>query len=353
MKLSKLFLMLWNAFAFPMYLAVANAHLSSANVVNKYLNRVALIRAVPNLIHTLFAVEESLGNAVGKYMEFFRTNKITVDVTPLTEGVTKDAIAYTQTKISLTIEQHGNYILTSDLTQATETDVALNDAVDTLGENAGETLDTVAREAFVGGTTVCRANGVASRVAIITACAKADLDRLQNTLKSANAGMITRLVPTDTRTDIQNVAAAYPVIVHTDLEDDIETAAGTKWTPVEKYPTGAVIFPGEFGKYRSLRFMSTTNAKVHADLGGAVAGTGLRSTTGTSCDVYTMLAFANRGCARVALAGESLRIIRKSAKEGGTSDPLEQRNTTGWKASQVFGILDHNFIARLELAATE
>ena len=56
------------------------------------------------------------------------------------------------------------------------------------------------------------------------------------------------------------------------------------------------------------------------------------------------------GISRV--SGEAMRNIVKPLGSAGTADPLDQRSTSGWKASFVAKILNENFAVRIEHAVS-
>ena len=54
----------------------------------------------------------------------------------------------------------------------------------------------------------------------------------------------------------------------------------------------------------------------------------------------------------VTISGEAMKNIVKPLGSAGTADPLDQRSTSGWKATFVTKILNENFILRLEHAVS-
>jgi len=86
--------------------------------------------------------------------------------------------------------------------------------------------------------------------------------------------------------------------------------------------------------------------------GGGAKGT-MVSTTGTSADVYPMLAFGKEAWGQVALRGQgaiaaSIIPVGQKTKD----DPLAQRGYVGWKGWHCAVILNQLWMARLEVACT-
>ena len=106
----------------------------------------------------------------------------------------------------------------------------------------------------------------------------------------------------------------------------------------------------EFGEINGIRFIATTNANIEADAGGD-KGT-LVSTSGTKADVYQTLILAKDAFGLVPLQKGGIENIIKKAKDSGTSDALNQRNTSGWKTYTTAKILNDDFMVRLEHGVT-
>ena len=125
----------------------------------------------------------------------------------------------------------------------------------------------------------------------------------------------------------------------------------------EEYGTGEAIHEAEIGSLPSagIRFLESTQARVYADAGAAATGVGgvaVKSTTGTSADVYVTLIFGTNAYGLVPLAGNALKTIVKGRGTSGAADPLDQVGTIGWKAKTTQVILNDNFMTRIESAAT-
>jgi N4-gp56 family major capsid protein len=134
------------------------------------------------------------------------------------------------------------------------------------------------------------------------------------------------------------VAPAYIGIVSPEGWYDLQDETG--WVPVEKYSSTMKLLEGEVGKLGDVRFIETTNAKVFT-AGGA-----------SSIDVHTTLILGAEAYGITRISGESLKNIVKPLGSAGSADPLEQRGTTGWKATFVAKILNDAFMVRIEHAVT-
>ncbi len=110
------------------------------------------------------------------------------------------------------------------------------------------------------------------------------------------------------------------------------------FTKVEFYANPQTRMDGEIGKVSNTRFVETVNAKVFTG-----AGSG-------GIDVYSTLIIAKWSYGISRLAGHAVENIVKPLGSAGTADPLNQRETSGWKAYFVALILNDDFILRIEHA---
>mgnify|MGYP002517955624 CR=1 FL=1 len=69
-------------------------------------------------------------------------------------------------------------------------------------------------------------------------------------------------------------------------------------------------------------------------------------------DVYATLVLGDNAYGTTQLGGEGLQHIVKQLGSAGTSDPLNQRATAGWKADKVTVRLTEAFMVRIETAST-
>ena len=275
--------------------------------------------AVPKLVHDQFGQRHPIPKNGGKTIEFRKYSPLPKLTTPLTEGVTPDGQALNMTTIEATVAQYGGYITLSDILLLTAVDNNLMQATKLLGNQAGATLDTITREVLVGGTNVIYSGGVASRAAL-TATSKLTVDDIMKAvraLKNQNAEKI----------DGSFVAVIHPDVAYDLMHDDL-------WEAVKTYADPADWYEGEIGKIAGCRFVETTEAKIFE--GG----------------VYATLVLGDNAYGTTELEGGGLEHIVKQLGSAGTSDPINQRATAGWKATKVAERLVEQFMVRIESKST-
>ena len=281
--------------------------------------------AQPELVHDQFGQKHPIPQNGGKTIEFRKFVPLGKALTPIVEGVTPDGQSLTVTKLEATVAQYGNYVTLSDIVQLTAIDNTLVETTKLLGAQAGMTLDTVTREVLNGGTSVIYAGGKDAREALDETCKLTvdDIYKAARFLKAQNA---------------PKIEGGYVAIIHPDVAYDL--MRDTEWTDVHKYSATTEIFNGEIGKIAGVRFVETTEAKIFADAGAS------------NRDVYSTLVLGANAYGVTELSGGGLQHIVKQLGSGGTSDPLNQRGTAGWKATKTAEILVDNYMTRIESCST-
>lgn len=315
-------------------------------------NRSLLKRAYPYLMHQQFGQHYPLGLRKGQSMVFRRYEKLAQNTVPLTEGVTPEGTNLVKRDYVATIKQYGDYMIISDFVDMTHVDPIIQQGVELMGEAMGESMDSVYREYLVVGTAVgfTLATGLPSgttptRSDVVGSLCPEILDAALVILKREEAKIFKPTIPGSVGHNTFPVAKAYWCLIHTDVEEDLylnfnvandagSTSASGLFVPVESYAAGGGVMENEVGKYRNIRFITSTNTKVWTGEGAA------------SADVYAALIFGRDAYGIVPLQrGSGRTIIQRS---GGNTDPLEQRNTVGWKSAGCAIILNDAWMYRVE-----
>lgn len=273
---------------------------------------------------------------------------IPVATTPLTEGVTPSGNKIANQDYTVTLAQYGDYVTITDVIMDTHTDSILQQTTDILGEQAAVTVETLRFNVLKAGTNVFYANNVGGRSSVVAAIALADQRRVTTALNRQNSKKITQVVASSPDYNTKSVEASYMAVCHPDLETDIRGMSGFK--PVADYGPHTTPFEGEIGSVEQVRYLTSTVIAPWADAGGAKGV--MRSTSGTSADVYPILIFGRDAFGIVPLKGKSAMTPMVVNPKPAPGDPLAQRGTVGWKLYTATVILQEAFMARLEVAAT-
>lgn len=275
---------------------------------------------------------------------------VPVAITPLVEGVTPSGSKLANQDYTATLAQYGDYVTITDVVMDTHTDPILAQATEILGESAALTVETLRFNVLKAGTNVFYGNSVAGRTDVITSITLADQRRVTTALNRQNAKKITTVVASNADYNTKSVEAAYVGLTHPDMETNIRSMSGFK--PVSDYGTHTTPWEGEIGSVEQVRYLTSTVFAPWTDAGGAVGATGLRSTGGTSIDVYPVIYFARDAFGIVPLKGKSSITPMVVNPKPAAGDPLGQRGTVGWKLYTTTVILQDAWMARLEVGAS-
>ncbi len=318
--------------------------------IQTFYDRVLLERALPYLAHNLFGQQRPVSLNSGDAPKFRRYSSLTQSTAPLTEGVTPASASWGYTDVTGHLKQYGNWLEIADFIQLTSQDRVVTEASEVLGENAGESLDSIYRDVLAAGSSVFYANSVAGRSSIITKLAAADFNMILRSMRTDNCKYWKEnpIIGTD-RVGTSPIPASYFAIAHPYTCYDLEGVLTTSYTKVHQYSDPKMALPNEHGAYKSIRFIESTNAKIVADSGGTAVSNTLKYTTSSAAaDIYCTLIFGQNAYGITPLSGNALKTIVKSLGSGGTADPMDQRSTVAWKAVTDCVILNDDFMYRYE-----
>ena len=318
-----------------------------------YYDRKLLERAQPELVHTEFGQDRALKGRNTKSITFRRWEALAVATTALVEGITPVGSSLSKTDITATVSQYGDYVTVSDILTWTSRDEVLNEAADVLGEQAGQSIDQIARDILVAGTSVFCHEGSdvwgTTRTNVDGLIAASGLNKALRLLQNNNAKVFTKMIKPGTGVGTQSISPSFWGIVSPYTLYDLRGITG--FVSVKDYAAQQEVMKSEVGSYRELRFVMSTQAKFFPDAGANVTS-GHKTTSATKEDVYATLIMGMNAYGKVPLTGHAMEMISKPLGSGGTEDPLNQRATAGWKAAQTFVILNNNFMTRLEHGVT-
>ena len=116
----------------------------------------------------------------------------------------------------------------------------------------------------------------------------------------------------------------------------MKTAANTQFTPVHKYGSRDGLLPHEVGALDEVRFVLSNNPQVFT--GAGAAGIDVHATLVMGADFYGYI------------MPQNITMIVKPFGSSGTADPLDQRQTIGWKMYYTAVILQQLAGVRIEHA---
>lgn len=292
-----------------------------------YYDTTLLETAEKNLVHDQFGMKKPIPKGRGKTIEFRCFDDLPKKTDKLTEGVTPDGQKLEVTSLTAEVGQYGGYVTVSDVLDMTAIDPVIVQATKKIAKQGGETLDTLTRDVLAAGTQVQYAEGQVNMRNQLTQEHKLTIDAVR------------RAVRTLKNNNIDPYDECYVGIIHPDVAYDL--MSDEKWVNVKSYSDPEGIYKGEIGKIENVRFVETTEAKKWVNKG-----------SGSSVDVYSTLIIGDGAYGVTEIEGGGMEVIVKQQGSGGTSDPLNQRSTIGWKATHVAKILNEKAMVRIETGCT-
>ena len=280
--------------------------------------------AEANLVHEQFGQKRPIPANGGKNIEFRKFASLPKALTPLTEGVTPDGKSLTVSTVTATVNQYGDYITQSDVLELTAIDNTIVEATKILGRQAGVTLDTVVRNVMQSGTNVTYCPKVAADGSETAVTSRTALDNTSQLTVKVLQQVVAKLRAQNAPT----INGKYVGIIHPYAAYDL--MRDPEWIDAHKYTTPENIFNNEIGEIAGIRFVESSEAKIYS---GGVFGT---------------LVMGDGAYGVTEITGGGLQTIVKQKGSAGTSDPLDQRSSVGWKAMRTAELLIPQYLVRIE-----
>jgi N4-gp56 family major capsid protein len=276
--------------------------------------------------------------ANSKTVIFRGFNKLSLALTPLSEGVSPAGQNLTMNSVTAVLSQYGDFTTITDVAEFLYDRSLIKDASDVLGVQSSETIDTVIMNVVTAGTNVIYGDGTVSTRVTVTGAMKLAANLITRDIRFLERNNVEKFGP------MPMIGAAYALVGHPDVMYDLRLdtnfiAAVNYSSPTPANEYRGDLFTGELGYWMGARIISTTLSAVYA---GAGAG---------GVTVYGVVCYGKGAYAVSEFTGGLNTYIHTGGVQD-TSDPLEQRSTVGWKWEGVAVILDNNRIVRNEVSAT-
>ena len=319
-------------------------------------------------------------NGGSSSVKWERVNNLAANTTTLAElsGTAaaffgRNFVTPTLSVVTATILKKGNAIILTEEIDLFNVNTKAAKLLDTLGANAGESLNALMFTAYQGlAANVRQSNGVAGGGALGTGAGSSVSATISvNDIKFAvnaineNAGRTFTAIGTgSTNIGTQPIRSSYYGICHVDVEEDIRSLTG--FIPVEQYAGYTETMPFEFGAAGGVRWASTQVSTV-ATGAGKVSSVGLRGASTKAHNVYDSFVYGQEMMGTVGLGNmhatnsyemynpktpPAVELIVKQVGSAGAADPFSEIGTIAWKAFHVGQVLNQNWGARIRSGAS-
>lgn len=349
-----------------------------------------------------FGQKQPLPKNGGNKVEWRKFDTFKKATTPLTEGVTPDGNTVNMTKIEKAIAQYGDYTTISDRLELEAVDPVIVGVTEEHGAQAGDTLEVITRNEVITGTVVEYAGSETSRktltnsdlltATLVNKAATALKKMKAPTINGKYIAIIHPSVAFDLResagwidvhkyanpTEIYNgeIGELHGVRFIEDTEQKIwkgepltegnaNLSVKTNVSAATTVPVKEAISADEAAALAGRPILiGTVAAEIASATAGAAGSASLttKAAVTVSADdviypgeggagnvaVYATVFFGKDAWGIIEPSAESLEVIVKQRGSAGTSDPLDQRSTVGWKASHAAQILYDERIVRVE-----
>ena len=291
-----------------------------------YYNRELLRTFEPELVHLQFGDEHRMPENSGLVMNMRKIIPLEANTNTLSEGEPGESVMLTETEVTVKLEQYGEYARCTDKLDLSHLDMNILRKTKLFGDAGARSIDAVVREELATCTNVIYAGGKTSRSALTSAdkLTTKELRKAVRKLKKAHA---------------QTLGGYYIAIVGPDTFYDLQD--DETFVAVSRYQDKEAVYTGEIGRLFGCRIVETTEAKVFEGAGASGA------------DVASVIVLGQYAYGYTSFKGAKPRVIVKPAGSAGTSDPLDQISTVGWKMDG-FGVkmLQPEYAVRIECGFT-
>lgn len=291
-----------------------------------------LYRAQASQIAYEAGQKRNLDKRKGNQMSWRRFNALAVNTSTLTEGVTPTATSLSMSEVTATIAQYGAFVQVSDMLDMLGIDPVIQESIAVMGQQAGESIDSVVFSIIQAGTNVLYATGSARNAqSAANPLTVALLRKAIRTLDANNTMRFNGMAQNKKVGQGEYIALVHPNSVY-DLQNDSEWKNHQQQSPgYEK------LYNGEIGMILGVRILQSTLAPIFAGAGSGAA------------DVYGTIVIGQNAFGVVDVGGTGKFDTKvKQIGSAGADDPLDQRGTVGWKSIFVSKILNNNFMTRIE-----
>ena len=267
--------------------------------------------------YSKYAVEKSLPKNFGDTINWRRFNKLAVTKNALVEGETPSGQTVSGSSVTAVIAQYGNVMYFTDIVDLQQLDKIRQEYTVELGFQAKESLDEIVRDVLVAEGSAAFAHAGGSEGlgtnSALTALAADDIPRIDDFRRIVLA-MKKAFIGGNRKASGKYVALVAPDVMAQLFEDQ----------KVQDFMdfgrTNAMFSDGMVVDMFGIRFEEVLNAPITSEAGSSA-----------NLTAYDSIVIGEEAYAITKLEGAGLKVITKGLGSAGVEDPLDQRQSIGWK----------------------
>lgn len=308
-----------------------------ASDLQTYMAKKLLGHAKYQTVLDQFGKREDIPAGNSKTIQFTQYADLAIVTDPLTEGQAPAGSKLSNSAITATIDQLGDFVTITDLAGLTPKHPTMQEAYRNLGTQAARSLDRQIFDVVSAGTVVRYAGGRSTRNTLVAgdALVWADVRKEVARLRTAGAHEFTEVAARkDSTGEIEkkagdgNFVLVVDPSVEQDLIDDPKFAAAAQLQDAKDKANE--LYTGTIARFAGVTVVRSNNIPTVTNSGSVVCHISL---------LFGMDAYANTDL-------QKLKTYKQGP--GGVTDPLEQIMTVGWKSGAKSCILNNNWMSRLE-----
>jgi N4-gp56 family major capsid protein len=258
-----------------------------------------------------YAVEKSLPRNYGDTINWRRYVKLSPTAVPLTEGTTPEGKSISGSSITAVIAQYGDVMYLSDLVELEQLDDVKREYAVELGYLAKETLDLIVRNVLVAEGSAFFAGGNSGLGTLAAFASGSNDDRPKvDDFRKITIAMKKAYLGGNRKAGGKYVALVSPEIMF-DLFDDERMQ-----DYMDFGQSNAPFNDGMIVDFFGIRFVEVLNAPTAQN---------------DAVTAHDSIIIGEEAYAITKLEGAGLSVITKGLGSAGVEDPLNQRQSMGWK----------------------
>ena len=274
-----------------------------------YYEKKLLSTLEPRLVLQPLGKKQKLPKGLGKEVKWLRYDAILGNTTPISEGAPPGETNFVTSNVTAIVLQYGQFAKISDLLSDVAIDPVLSNLSERFGIAAAKTIEQLI-VAELDAQSATQFVGAASSNATISLGMLLTHKELVEAMIRQKAALIG-----------PHESGSYVAVLHPNAEYDIMTdvQAGSM-LDLRKFTDPKQVLNGEIGKMYGMRFLVSDKMTPYPGAGA----------TGNDV-INAAYVIGEEAFGVVELDGNSVKMINKKHGSGGTSDPLDQIATVGYK----------------------